>query len=82
MLQFMRRTSKIFLRRYTFVIVVSFSFFGTYSTLDGNSIREQVAFTTVGGEQIARSELEDLTLFIGTDNEDKKLFGAYGVPIF
>lgn len=82
MLGFMRKHQKYFYVLITIVIVVSFSFFGTYSTLGGNSIHEQVAFTTVDGEQISRSELEDMALFIGTDREDKKLFGGMWGPNF
>lgn len=76
MLSFMRKHQKYFYVLITFVIVISFSFFGTYSTIAGNSIHEQVAFTTVDGQPIKRSELEEMALFIGTDSEDKILFGG------
>lgn len=82
MLAFMRKHQKYFYVLITFVIVVSFSFFGTYSTLDGNSIREQVAFHTVDGSEITRSELEEMALFISTDREDKRLYGGVWGPNF
>lgn len=82
MLSFMRKHQKYFFVVITFVIVISFSFFGTYSTLAGNSIHEQTAFTTVTGDAVSRSELEDMALFIGTDGEDKKLFGGAWGPNF
>lgn len=82
MLAFMRKHQKYFFAVITVVIVISFSFFGTYSTLGGNSIHQQVAFTTVEGQDVTRAELEELAYFIGTDAEDKKLFGGYWGPNF
>lgn len=82
MLAFMRKHQKYFYVVITFVIVISFSFFGTYGALSGNAIHEQVAFTTLGGEAISRSELEEMALFIGSDSEDKKLFGGVWGPNF
>ena len=82
MLGFMRRHQKYFFVVITFVIVISFSFFGTYSTLPGNSIHEQTAFTTLGGNAVPRQDLEEMALFIGTDSEDKKLFGGVWGPNF
>ena len=82
MLSFMRKHQKYFFIVITIVIVVSFSFFGTYSTIAGNSIHEQTAFKTVNGKNITRLELEQMTLFIGTDNQDKKNFGGVSGPNF
>ena len=82
MLGFMRKHQKYFFIAITIVIVISFSFFGTYSTLAGNSIHEQTAFTTVNGQAIPRQDLEEMAMFIGTDSEDKKLFGGVWGPNF
>lgn len=82
MLAFMRKYQKYFYAVITFVIVISFSFFGTYSTLSGNSIHEQIAFTTVTGHDVPRSDLEEMVVFISTDKEDKKLFGGMWGPNF
>lgn len=82
MLAFMRKHQKYFYAVITCVIVISFSFFGTYGTLSGNAIHEQTAFTTVDGKEIPRSELEEMALFIGSDAEDKKLFGGIWGPNF
>lgn len=82
MLGFMRKHQKYFFVIITIVIVISFSFFGTYSTIAGNSIHEQVAFRTVNGEPVSRQELEEMAMFIGTDSEDKKLFGGMWGPNF
>jgi GcvH upstream region-like protein len=82
MLAFMRKYQKYFYAVITIVIVISFSFFGTYSTLTQTAIHDQVAFTTVSGEKITRSQLEEMALFIGTDSDDKKLFRGVWGPNF
>lgn len=82
MLAFMRKHQKYFYVIITIVICISFSFFGTYSTLSGNSVHEQVAFTTVSGDPVTRLDLEEMALFIGTDKSDKVLFGGIWGPNF
>lgn len=82
MLSFMRKHQKYFYAVITVVIIMSFSFFGTYGTLDGNSFHEQLAFTTVEGEEISRGELEEMAAFIATDSHDKLLFGGAWGPNF
>ncbi len=82
MLNFLRTHQKYFFVAITIVIIFSFSFFGTYGTLQGNSIHEQVAFTTATGEEITRGDLEEMAYFIGTDAQDKLLFGAVWGPNF
>ena len=82
MLQFFRKYQTYFFAVITVVIIISFSFFGTYNTLPANSIHEQVAFTATDGTEVKRMELDELVLFIGTDNEDKRLFGGMWGPNF
>jgi GcvH upstream region-like protein len=82
MLAFMRKHQKYFYVIITIVICISFSFFGTYSTLSGNSIHELTAFTTVNGDPVTRLDLEEMALFLGTDSNDKKLFGGIWGPNF
>lgn len=82
MLGFFRKYQRYFFAVITVVIVISFSFFGTYSTLQRNQYVDTTAFTTVDGTEIKRQELETLALFIGTDNEDKLLFGGAWGPNF
>lgn len=82
MLTFLRKHQKYFFVAITIVIVTSFSFFGTYGTLDGNSIHEQIAFNTVTGEGVSRGELEEFSYFIGTDSLDKILWGGVAGPNF
>lgn len=82
MLAFMRKHQKYFFVIITIVIVITFSFFGTYSTLAGNSIHEETAFKTMDGQSVTRAELEEMALFLGTDADDKRLFGGVWGPNF
>lgn len=82
MLDFFRRYQRYFFLVVTIVIVISFSFFGTYSTLQDLNFREQVAFKAVDGSEIKRSELDELVMFLATDSEDKLLFGGVWGPNF
>lgn len=82
MLGFLRRHQRYFFVIITFVIVISFSFFGTYSTIAPNPVRDQVAFTAIDGTQVPRYELEEMALFLGTDAEDKLYYGGLWGPNF
>lgn len=66
----------------TFVIVISFSFFGTYSGLQNSGSVDKTVFQAVDGSDVSRSELETMAMFIGTDNEDKMLLGGRWGPNF
>ncbi len=66
----------------TAIIIISFSFFGTYSTINELTPHQQVAFTAIDGTQITRGELEEMALFLGTDREDKVAFGGAWGPNF
>jgi GcvH upstream region-like protein len=82
MLQLFRKYQRYLYILITTVIVISFSFFGTYGTLSDGSFREQVAFTTIDGTDITRHELDEMVQFLATDNEDKVLFGGMWGPNF
>lgn len=82
MLEFFRKYQRYFFSVITVVIVISFSFFGTYSAISNANYHEQIAFTAVDGTQIKRSELDQMALFLGTDAEDKLLFGGIWGPNF
>src|ERR1700681_408677 len=82
MLGFFRRHQRYFFLMITIVIVISFSFFGTYSTLNNSSGQDPVAFVAIDGTQVTRSELNQLVMFIGTDSQDKLLFGGIWGPHF
>lgn len=82
MLHFFRKYEKYIFIVITVVIVISFSFFGTYQTLDRPEYVDKKAFTAVDGSTIKRSEVEEIVRFIGTDSEDKLLFGGAWGPNF
>lgn len=66
----------------TVVIIISFSFFGTYSTLGSNTWREQLAFKAVNGDEVTRSDVDDMSHFLATDNADKLQYGGAWGPNF
>lgn len=82
MLELFRRFQSYIYVVVAFVIIISFSFFGTYNTLPADSLHEQIAFTAIDGSKIKRSELEETALFIATDSDDKLLFGGIWGPNF
>jgi GcvH upstream region-like protein len=82
MLDFFRRYQRYFFLVITVVIIISFSFFGTYSTLGSNAWREQIAFKAVNGREVTRSDVDEMALFLATDNDDKMLYGGMWGPNF
>lgn len=82
MLEIFRRYQRYLYIIITIVIVISFSFFGTYSTLTPEDPREQVAFHTVDGTAIKRGDLEEMVIFLSTDADDKLLYGGAWGPNF
>lgn len=83
MLEFFRKYQWYFFLVITVAVVISFSFFGTYSTLSSNNNwREQTAFKAIDGQSITRLELDEMAVFLATDNEDKLLYGGVWGPNF
>jgi len=82
MLDFFRRHQRYFFVMITIVIVISFSFFGTYNSLSDSPFREQIAFKAVDGSVVTRHELDEMASFIGTDASDKLLSGGMWGPNF
>jgi len=82
MLAFFRKYQKFFFVLITIVIVISFTFFGTYGTLQQTQYNSQKAFESIDGNVVTQQELEEVALFIGTDNEDKLLLGGAWGPNF
>lgn len=82
MMRFFRKYERYFFILITIVIVISFSFFGTYRTLQRHTYVDTTAFVAVNGAEVGRLELEEMALFIGTDNEDKLLLGGAWGPNF
>lgn len=82
MLEFFRKYQRYFYLVITVVTVISFSFFGTYSTITSDPIRDQVVFTAVDGSNIKRSTLDEMVVFLSTDGEDKLIYGGAWGPNF
>ena len=82
MLEFLRKYQRYFFAVITVVIIISFSFFGTYGTLEPDMSHQQTAFTTVDGSAVKRQELDELAAFIGTDMQDKLILGGMWGPNF
>jgi len=82
MLEFFRKYQRYFFVIITVVIVISFSFFGTYSTINSDPVRDRVVFTAVDGSNIKRSMLDEMVVFLSTDGEDKLIYGGAWGPNF
>ncbi len=82
MLEFLRKYQRYFFVVITIVIIISFSFFGTYSSLNTEYPHEQTVFTAVDGSQVKRQELDELAVFINTDLNDKLILGGVWGPNF
>jgi hypothetical protein len=71
MLEFFRTYQRYFFLVITIVVIASFTFFGTYSTLGNEVEREdRVVGQTVDGSSMMLSEVQKLSRFITTDRED------------
>jgi len=70
MLEFFRRYQKFFFLVITIVIVISFSFFGTFQAMQGRHVEDKVAFTAIDGSKIYTSELNDMVAFLSRDASD------------
>ena len=82
MLAFFRKYQKYFYTLITVIIVISFSFFGTYGATQDDGYQDVVVFTAVDGSAVKRSELERMALFLGTDARDMQNFGGVWGPNF
>lgn len=82
MLDFFRRYQRYFFMVITIVIIISFSFFGSYNQMSSSHPNEQVVFQAVDGSSIKRSDLEEMAYFLGSDSFDKKLSGGSWGPNF
>ena len=74
MLEFFRRYQRAFFIVITVVIVISFSFFGTFQTFSGSEQDDSVAFTALDGSKVRRSEVSDMVTFLTTDSHDFLFF--------
>lgn len=78
MLAFFRRHQRIFFFGTTFVIIVSFVFFGTYSAISRSSNRDEKIATTLKGHSLKRSDMEKMSTFIRSDQIDNLFHAGRG----
>lgn len=76
MLAFLRRYQRYFLWVITIMIMISFSFFGTYGVMDQGLPSDPIAFETVGGREVRQSQLQAMMHFLSSDMVDTALLGA------
>lgn len=76
MLQFFRKYQRYFFIVVITIIVLSFSFFGTYSTIETVSHTDKTAFVAVDGKDVRISELEAMAQFLSSDATMKKKAGT------
>ncbi|MDP1836839.1 MAG: hypothetical protein Q8K75_13055 [Chlamydiales bacterium] len=67
MLQFFRKYQRYLFIAITIVIVLSFSFFGTYGTIETTHPHDRLAFVAVDGSKVNVSEVESMALFLSSD---------------
>lgn len=82
MLQLFRRYQKPLFFFTTGMIIISFSFFGSYSAMNESTIEDPVVFYAVDGSGVTRSEMEEMILFLSTDVYDKQSAGWGWGPNF
>ncbi len=82
MLNFFQKISTLYLSGRYGCYHYFFFIFGSCSTLGSNTWREQVAFRAVNGDDITRSDVDDISHFLATDNTDKMLSGGAWGPNF
>lgn len=74
MLKFFRKHQRFFFIFVTVVIVISFSFFGTFSTfLNTEEVADEVIGKTIDGSDLSKREVEDLARFLSTSVYDAAL---------
>lgn len=74
MLEFLRTYQRYFFFVITFVVIASFTFFGTYSTFGPSEERpDRVIGSKIDGSPLKQSEVQVLARFLSTDREDPKV---------
>lgn len=76
MLEFFRRYQRGFFIVITVVIVISFSFFGTFQTFAEREQDDRVAFVALDGSKVRRSEVHDMVAFLTGDSHDYLFSGG------
>lgn len=75
MLSFFRKYQRYLLIIVTVMIIVSFSFFGTYNGRMHRTQKDEVVCTALDGRSLHRSELHQMAFFLSTDTIDKEQYG-------
>lgn len=76
MMHLMRKYEKYVFILTTIVIIISFTFFGAYTTSGQQNVEDPVVFTSFNGVAYTRSGLDEMIRFLATDNEDMLLTGG------
>ncbi len=72
MLKFFRKYQKIFFSFIAFVIIITFSFFGTQGFLEKvNKVKDKDIATAIDGSKIKLSEIQKMSIFLATDVQDR-----------
>lgn len=82
MMHFFRKYQRYFFIFLTGMIVISFSFFGTYNALASSEVPDPNVFTDVSGKHIKQSTLSNMIRFLATDSDDKIAKGGIWGPNF
>lgn len=81
MLNILRKYQKFIYALVTGIIVVSFSFFGTYSALMQKSGRvDRLLGKGIDGAKVMKSEIDHLVSMLNTDSQDLMVFENKGMP--
>lgn len=82
MLGFFRKYQRYFYVVITVVIIISFTFFGTYGAMGERVYSDETVLTAVDGSGVTRSQVERLALFLGTDATDMEQYATWGPNFF
>ncbi|MBJ7449387.1 MAG: hypothetical protein JHC93_03395 [Parachlamydiales bacterium] len=82
MLDFFRKNQRYFFFFTAIIIVMSFSFFGTFKAFDQREVPSPVAFETSNGRKVTAREFDSYVRFLSTDAADRKMMGNSWGPNF
>jgi len=81
MLNFFRKYQRIFFIGTTFVIVITFTFFGTFSTFtNSEKAPDQIIGTLIDGSKLSKNERDAMSRFLASAVEDRALIFQGRMP--
>jgi GcvH upstream region-like protein len=81
MLQFFRKYQRFFLGFVATIVILSFSFFGTFSSfVNTPEVKDQVIGKAIDGSNMSRREVELLAHFLATSSQDISVLGPGKMP--